>query len=47
MSELYLLTNAAEPPSEIMPAAYRDWCATAGLDPDAMRPDPDELVAAG
>lgn len=26
-------------PSEISPAAYRQWCIEAGLDPDAMRSD--------
>jgi hypothetical protein len=24
-------------PSEISPFAYRDWCASVGLDPEAMR----------
>jgi AsnC-like protein/siroheme decarboxylase NirDL-like protein len=34
-------------PSEIMPGAYRAWCVRAGLDPEAMRPEADEVVAAG
>jgi AsnC-like ligand binding domain len=29
-------------PSEIAPAAYRDFCAVHGIDPDAMRAGPDE-----
>ncbi len=28
-------------PSEISPIAYRDWCRSAGIDPESMRPDPD------
>lgn len=29
-------------PSEVDPLAYQEWCLAVGLDPDAMRPGPDE-----
>jgi hypothetical protein len=29
-------------PSEIAPSAYREFCAASGIDPDAMRAEPDE-----
>jgi hypothetical protein len=34
-------------PSEIMPDAYTAWCDSVGLEPESMRPEPDEVVAAG
>lgn len=30
-------------PSEIAPDAYLEWCARVGVDPESMRPDPDEV----
>lgn len=34
-------------PSEILPEAYREWCAREGLDPRAMEPESDEMMTAG
>lgn len=34
-------------PSEIAPAAYRDFCVARGIDPDAMRAEPDEEGRSG
>jgi hypothetical protein len=33
-------------PSEIAPAEYEAWCRRVGLDPDAMRAEPDETRSA-
>lgn len=33
-------------PSEISPIAYARWCRSVGLDPDSMRPEPDEEMSA-